>query len=37
MDPRYRDSELTRFNYERLTWRPTGKEHLPAASEEENW
>ena len=37
MDPRYRDSELTRFNYERLTWRPTGKEPLPAASEEENW
>lgn len=37
MDPKYRDSELTRFNYERLTWRPTGKEPLPAASEEENW
>ena len=24
--------ELTRFNYERLTWRPTGEEALPAAS-----
>ena len=35
MDPRHRVSELTRFNYERLTWRPTGKEPLPAASADE--
>lgn len=32
MDPKYRDSDLTRFNYDRLTWRPTGEEELPAAS-----
>ena len=32
MDPRHIDSELTQFNYERLTWRPTGTEPLPAAS-----
>ena len=32
MNPRHRDSELTRFNYERLTWRPTGEEPLPMAS-----
>ena len=32
MNPRHRDSELTRFNYERLTWRPTGEEPLPEAS-----
>ena len=37
MDSRHQDSALTRFNYERPTWRPTGKEPLPAASEEENW
>ena len=35
MDPKHQDSELTRFNYGRLTWRPTGEEPLPAASEEE--
>ena len=28
MDPRHRDSELTRFNYSRLAWRPTGNEPL---------
>lgn len=32
MDPRHRDSELTEFNYSRLTWRPCGDEPLPAAS-----
>lgn len=32
MDPRHRDSELTRFNYDRLTWRPMGTEPLPEAS-----
>ena len=32
MDPIHRDSELTRFNYDRLTWRPTGEEPLPKAS-----
>ena len=26
------DSELTRFNYSRLTWRPTGTEPLPPES-----
>ena len=35
MDPRHIDSELTQFNYERLTWRPTGTEPLPAATLEE--
>ena len=30
MNPCHRDSELTRFNYDRLTWRPTGNEPLPA-------
>ena len=35
MDPVHRDSELTRFNYERLTWRPTGTEPLPIVGEEE--
>ena len=35
MNPCHRDSELTRFNYERLTWRPTGEKALPAASEME--
>ena len=29
MDPRHIDSDLTRFNYERLVWRPTGKEPQP--------
>ena len=29
MDPKYRDSELTRFNYDRLTWRVKGDEPLP--------
>ena len=28
-DARHRDSDLTRFNYSRLTWRPTGEEPLP--------
>lgn len=37
MDPRHRDSELTRFNYDRLTWRPTGEEELPEASMWELW
>ena len=37
MDDRHRDSELTRFNYDRLTWRTTGDEPLPAASEGEVW
>lgn len=29
MDPRHIDSDLTKFNYERLVWRPTGKEPQP--------
>ena len=29
MDPRHIDSDLTRFNYERLVWRPTGTEPQP--------
>lgn len=37
MDPCHRDSELTLFNYERLTWRPIGDEPLPSASEGEDW
>ena len=37
MDPRHRDCELTRFNYDRLTWRPNGDEPIPAASESEVW
>lgn len=37
MGPRHRDSELTRFNYDRLTWRPTGEEPLPEASMDEGW
>ena len=37
MAPRHRDSELTRFNYDRLTWRPTGEEPLPDASMDEGW
>jgi hypothetical protein len=36
MDPRHRDSALTRFNYDRLTWRVTGEEDLPEVSEEDN-
>lgn len=36
-DPRHRDSELTRFNYDRLAWRPVGDEPLPAASAGEIW
>ena len=35
MNPCHRDSELTSFNYDRLTWRPKGDEALPPASEEE--
>lgn len=30
MDPCYVDSDLTEFNYSRLTWRPQGDEPLPA-------
>jgi len=37
MDPRHRDSELTQFNYDRLTWRETGEEKLPEASMWELW
>lgn len=37
MDQRHRVSELTWFNYSRLTWRPTGEEPLPAASADEIW
>lgn len=37
MDPRHADSELTRFNYSRLNWRPTGEESLPPASKYEIW
>ena len=37
MDPRHRDSDLTRFNYDRLTWRETGEEELPEASIWELW
>lgn len=29
MDPCYMDSDLTEFNYSRLTWRPRGDEPLP--------
>ena len=29
MDPCYIDSDLTEFNYSRLTWRPQGNEPLP--------
>jgi len=36
MNPRHMDSDLTKYNYARLSWRPTGKEPLPAASEQEN-
>ena len=34
MDPKYITSELTHYNYTRLTWRPTGNEPLP---EETPW
>ena len=34
MDPKHITSELTNYNYTRLTWRPTGKEALP---EEKAW
>ena len=37
MDPCHRDCELTRFNYDRLTWRPTGEEPMPAASVKKIW
>ena len=30
MDPCYMESDLTEFNYSRLTWRPRGDEPLPA-------
>lgn len=32
MDPRHKVSDLTRFNYNRLTWRSNGDEPLPEAS-----
>ena len=35
MDPCYRVSDLTEFNYSRLTWRLQGNEPLPPVSEEE--
>ena len=31
MNPKYIENDLTRYNYTRLTWRPTGKEPLPEA------
>ena len=34
MDSCYMDSDLTVFNYSRLTWRPEGNEPLPPASED---
>ena len=37
MDSCYMDSDLTFFNYSRLTWRPEGNEPLPPASEDEYW
>ena len=37
MDQCYMVSDLTDFNYSRLTWRPEGNEPLPSASEEEYW
>ena len=33
MDPRYQVSDLTRYNYSRLTWRPRGDEPLPTGWE----
>ena len=33
MDPKHITSELTHYNYTRLTWRPTGKEPLPEETE----
>lgn len=35
MDPSFINSDLTEFNYSRLTWRPTGNEPLPPPSEED--
>lgn len=35
MDPCFVDSDLTKFNYSRLTWRPKGDEPLPPASKYE--
>ena len=37
MDPCYIDSDLTAFNYSRLTWRPEGNEPLPPESDDEDW
>ena len=37
MDPCYIDSDLTAFNYSRLTWRPEGNEPLPPESDDEEW
>lgn len=37
MDSCYMVSDLTDFNYSRLTWRPEGNEPLPPASEDEYW
>ena len=34
MDPKHITSELTNYNYTRLTWRPMGNEALP---EERAW
>ena len=36
MDSCYMVSDLTEFNYSRLTWRPKGNEPLPSASEGES-
>ncbi len=33
MDPKHITNDLTRYNYTRLTWRPTGDEPLPKAWE----
>ena len=33
MDPIHITSELTHYNYTRLTWRPTGTEPLPTETE----
>ena len=37
MAPRHRVSALTRFNYDRLNWRPEGDEPLPEASGDGLW
>lgn len=37
MDPCYIDSDLTAFNYSRLTWRPEGNEPIPPESDDEDW